>query len=188
MNRKKGDRRGPSLRTQRLRLTWLLAPPFLFLATPSKELMVTGAAFCAVGLLLRALAAGSIHKERTLATGGLYGHLRHPLYLGSALLGLGLSLAGGRWWFPLVFAGLFGWLYRRTVKVEEEHLALLFGDSYEEYRREVPAFWPRLRRPFSLPSSPGFTFRLYFRNKEWQAMLGTALGFAILWARMLLFG
>jgi hypothetical protein len=187
MIREQADRKGPTLRTQRLTLTWLLAPPFLFLARPSGDFLVAGAALSAMGLLLRGLAAGSIHKDRSLASGGVYGHLRHPLYLGSFLLGLGFSLAGGRWWFPVVFASLFIWVYRRTVKVEERELRLRFGDPYEEYRRETPAFWPRIRRRLSIQPSPGFTFRLYRRNKEWQAMVGTALGFAILWAKMVFF-
>jgi hypothetical protein len=166
----------------------LLAFPFLYLSRPSPRTLLLGALISLSGLLLRALAAGSIHKDRELATGGPYNRLRHPLYLGSFLLGLGLALAGRRWWFPILFLGLFVWLYRRTIQAEEAVLMRRFGEDYESYRRQVPAFAPRFR-PF-VPSnpSPGFRFWLYLRNKEWQTALGALVGYGILWVSMSLLG
>lgn len=137
-----------------------------------------------MGLLLRASAAGAIHKDRELATGGPYGHLRHPLYLGSFLLGLGLSLAGGRWWLPVIFVVLFFWLYRRTLLVEESDLLSRFGNDYEAYMREVPAFFPRIRAFPKRSDAPSFRFERFRRNREWQASLGAAIGFGLLWLRM----
>ena len=179
---------GPTFRTQRLRLAWLLALPFLYLSRPSPRMLLLGVLFSLPGLLLRARAAGSIEKDRELATGGPYNRLRHPLFLGSFLLGLGLALAGGRGWFPILFSGLFVWLYHRTIRAEEAELMRRFGGDYEAYRKEVPAFVPRFR-PFISPNpSPGFRFRLYRRNKEWQAALGALIGFGLLWAKMSLLG
>jgi hypothetical protein len=187
---------GPTLRVQRLRLVWFLALPFVLLANPSRGLLLVGGGVSLCGLLLRAAAAASIHKERSLAVGGPYAHLRHPLYLGSFLVGLGLAVAGGRWLFPPVFVALFLRVYGRAIHVEEQTLALLFGDSYRHYRGEVPAFIPRLRAYRPPPgggpgeagalsvSGPGL--RLYLRNKEWQAALGTAAGFGLLWAKAVL--
>jgi len=123
-----------------------------------------------------------------LASGGPYGHLRHPLFLGSFFLGLGLSLAGGRWWIPILFIGLFVWLYRRTILAEEAELLRRFGKDYEIYRLEVPALIPR-RLAFPTGSVPvGFRFELFCRNREWQASLGAALGYGLLWGRMYLLG
>jgi len=169
-------------------LAWFLALPFLYLSRPSPRTLLLGALISLFGLLLRALAAGSIHKDRELATGGPYSRLRHPLYLGSFLLGLGLALAGGRGWFPILFLGLFVWIYRRTIQAEEAELMLRFGEDFVSYRRQVPAFAPRFR-PFVPPNpSPGFRFWLYRRNKEWQAALGALVGYGILWVRISLLG
>lgn len=180
-------------RGRRVRSAWLLVLPFALLANPSPGLLAVGGAVSLFGLLLRAAAAGSIHKERSLALGGPYAHLRHPLYLGSFLTGLGLVLAGGRWFFPPLFLALFLWVYGRAVRMEDRTLDLLFGESFRHYRSEVPAFIPRLRRyrptacdgvgyagPVSF-SGPGLG--LYLLNKEWKAALGTLVGFGLLWAK-----
>jgi hypothetical protein len=179
-----GGSNGPSLRSQRLRMTWLLVFPFLFLSRPSPRVLLVGALISLAGLLLRGLAAGFIHKDRELATGGPYDRLRHPLYVGSFLLGLGLALAGGRWWLPVIFSGLFTWLYSRAVRAEEKEMELRFGEQYEAYREQVSAVIPRLGRSSTHAPSLGFRFRLYRRNKEWQAALGALVGYGLLWVRM----
>jgi protein-S-isoprenylcysteine O-methyltransferase Ste14 len=176
------DLRAPTLRTQRLRLVWLLALPFLYMSLPHPRTLLLGLPFSLSGILLRSWAAGSIQKDRELATGGPYGHLRHPLYLGSFLLGFGLSLAGGRWWFPLLFSALFIWVYRRTVLAEEAELTRRFGEGHESYLRQVPSFLPSFGGHEA--PGPGFSFPLYRRNKEWQAALGALVGYGLLWMRM----
>lgn len=178
-----GEMERPTLRRERLKWAWLLALPFLYFAVPSPPLLLTGALLSLLGLLLRASAAGSIHKDRELATGGPYHRLRHPLYVGSFFVGFGLALAGGRWWFLPLFFVLFLWLYSRTIRAEEERLTRHFGEAYEIYRRRVPAFLPRLRASPPAHSSPGFRWELYARNREWQAALGTAAAYGLLWIR-----
>jgi hypothetical protein len=189
---------GPTLRVQRLRLVWFLALPFVLLANPSRGLLLVGGGVSLCGLLLRAAAAASIHKERSLAVGGPYAHLRHPLYLGSFLTGLGLALAGGRWFFLPVLLALFLPVYGRAVRTEERTLELLFGEPYRRYRGEVPALIPRFRRysppggggvgEEALVSTTGPGLGLYLRNKEWQAALGAVAGFGLLWAKAALLG
>lgn len=179
---------GSSFRTERLRGAWLLALPFLFLSKPTPALLLVGGLISLMGLLLRVVAAGSILKDERLADGGVYARLRHPLYVGSFLLGLGLSVAGGRWWFPLAFSALFGWIYSLTIRAEENELELRFGEIFRSYRAKVPAYFPRFRPYHSVDPSQGFRVGLYLRNKEWQAALGAGVGYAVLMARMILLG
>ena len=185
-------------RAWRVRLTWALALPFILLAQPSPELLALGGALSLAGLALRAAAAGSIQKDRSLAAGGPYAHVRHPLYVGTFFTGLGLALAGGRWFLPPAFLGLFLWVYGRSIRQENGKLEWLFGESYRHYRREVPAFIPRLR-PYRPPApgegqgpdlvcTEGPSLGLYVRNKEWKAVLGTAAGFGLLWVKAVLLG
>jgi len=169
-------------------MAWLLALPYLYFSEPSTEHLLVGGLISFSGLLLRAWAAGSIHKDRELATEGLYARVRHPLYSGSFLLGLGFALAGGRWWIAALFAGLFAWVYRRTIRAEEEWLVLRFGEAYRDYRSRTPAWLPQLRHPGPFNPDSGFRLRLLLRNKEWQAWLGAAMGFGLLWAKMYLMG
>ena len=169
-----------------MRWAWLLALPFLFLSRPTSPLLLAGIFISLPGLLLRAAAAGSILKDERLADGGVYARMRHPLYVGSFLLGLGLSVAGGRWWFPLAFSALFGWTYSLTIRAEETHLELRFGEAFQRYRNAVPAFFPRPRLYRSDDPSPGFRISVYLRNREWEAALGAGLGYAALFGRMVL--
>ena len=181
---KTGSPRGPTLRSQRLRLTWLLAFPFLYLSRPSAGVLLAGALISLSGLCLRARAAGFILKDRELARGGPYGRLRHPLYLGTFLIGAGFSVAGGIWWFLVGYAGLFVWMSRRTIRAEEAYLVRRFGEDYESYRDRVPSLVPRFGRHSGGTHPQYFRCRLYRRNKEWQAALGTLIGYLLLWARM----
>ena len=181
-------RKGLTLRTQRLKLAWLLALPFLLVSNPTLHPLLAGAILSVMGLLVRGAAAGCILKDQVLSTGGPYGLVRHPLYLGSFLVGLGLATAGGRWWLIPLYLGLFVLLYRGTVVKEEEELARLFGEGYEAYRRRVPAFLPRLRGGATISAPPVFCLSLYFRNKEWEAALGTVMAYGLLWLKMSLMG
>src|SRR4029450_7063839 len=80
-----------------------------------------------------------------LVVGGLYRHVRNPMYLAVVAVIVGQALMLGR---PVLFA------YAATVWAagagfvqwyEEPTLARTFGTSYENYRRAVPAWRPRLR-------------------------------------------
>jgi len=84
-------------------------------------------------------------EEGRMVDSAIYGILRHPVYAGVIHLGLGLGLLNGNW-FALAFGlfmplGLTIWLRL----VEEKELLERFGAGYAEYRKRVPAFWPRPR-------------------------------------------
>lgn len=173
----------------RTKSAWLLVVPFLFLSSPTPGTLGGGAALAALGLLLRAWAAGTIRKDEELTTTGPYARLRHPLYVGSFLIGTGLGIAGGHWIWPALVAGFFAVIYRRTIAEERGRLTGLFGASYVEYAASVPALLPRLtpyRTPAAVP--PGFAWARYLRNREWEASLGAVAAFAVLMIKMLLDG
>ena len=177
------------LRRFRLRAVWLLIIPFYVFATPSTNLLWWGAGVSAAGLSLRAWAAGCIRKDRELATTGPYAHTRNPLYLGSFMLGAGVTLAGGRWVFGVAFLVFFLLVYRATVRREATELEARFGESYRAYAAQVPTVLPRITRYRAKGSdSPqgGFSRARYLRNREWEAALGAAAAFGLLaWKLML---
>lgn len=176
------------MRKLRLKTVWLLVVPFLWFARPIPASLTVGVGLAAVGLLIRALAAGHIHKDRQLTTTGPYARTRNPLYLGSFLLGLGVTVAGGRWEFVALFVAFFGLVYVRTMRDEARLLEDLFGEAYRDYVRHVPAFLPRLTRyragGVDGSDVPAFSLARWRRNREYEALLGAALGFAVLLVRM----
>jgi len=175
-----------SLRWLRLRAVWILAVPFLVLARPTPELLMAGGVLAAAGLALRAWAAGHIRKDRELSVGGPYAHTRNPLYVGSFLIGVGVVVAGGRWWFVALFALVFIFLYGRTIRGEASLLEELFGEEYRRYARHVPLVVPRLGawRPDGATAAK-FDLRRWRQNREYEALAGTLAGFAVLTAKML---
>ena len=97
--------------------------------------------FVVEGLAHRALVAPT---ER-LVVGGLYRHVRNPMYLAvvAAIAGQALLL----WQAVLVpYAAIVAVAFVVFVLgYEQPSLQRQFGSQYEAYRRAVPAWWPRLR-------------------------------------------
>jgi protein-S-isoprenylcysteine O-methyltransferase Ste14 len=119
------------------------------------------------GLLARILAVGctpagtsgrNTKKQyaRSLNTTGIYSVVRHPLYLGNYLIGLGAALVTLRWWLPVIYTLAFWIYYERIMAAEEEFLDKKFGIKFDRWASKTPAFVPRLSRwrparyPFSL--------------------------------------
>ena len=79
-----------------------------------------------------------------LVVGGLYRHVRNPMYVAVAATIVGQALVLGR---PALL--LYALAFMATVAAfvrfyEEPVLSERFGDEYEAYRRAVPGWRPRL--------------------------------------------
>jgi protein-S-isoprenylcysteine O-methyltransferase Ste14 len=119
------------------------------------------AAIAGWALVLASLAAWLVAARGTRAayaagqfpSSGLFALVRHPIYAVFIFVqspGLILWLWG---WPSLVLPFAAFGLSRWAVRREEARLCEYFGPLYEEYRRRVPALFPRLRhRP---PPPPG---------------------------------
>jgi len=55
-------------------------------------------------------------------------------------MGLGFTIASGRWWLAIIFVALFLGIYLPVMRVESATLAQLFGESFREYAKAVPVF------------------------------------------------
>jgi protein-S-isoprenylcysteine O-methyltransferase Ste14 len=144
-------------------------------------MLVIGASISILGLAIRAWASGHIRKNAQLATSGPYAFTRNPLYLGSFLLGLGFTIASGRWLLGVLFAALFLGIYLPVMRVESSTMAELFGKDFEVYKRSVPLFFPRLT-PFRENESAANRFdgTLYLRYREYRAALGLVVAWGLL--------
>jgi protein-S-isoprenylcysteine O-methyltransferase Ste14 len=80
-----------------------------------------------------------------LVVGGMYRHVRNPMYLAVSGVILGQALLLGRSEL-LVYAALFLATTAAFVRwYEEPTLQRRYGAEYVAYRRSVPGWWPRLR-------------------------------------------
>ena len=60
--------------------------------------------------------------------------------------------------------------------------------ALREYARQVPRMFPRIRRRSSGTAGGGFSFDLYVKHREYNALLGTAAMAAALVVKMMLVG
>ena len=88
---------------------------------------------------------GERREQPAVITKGVFGVVRHPVYLSEILLYLGLlsfsvSLAAACVW-------AIGILFLHAISRYEERLLLArFGAEYERYQQQVPMWIPRLRK------------------------------------------
>lgn len=90
-----------------------------------------------------------------LITTGPFAHVRNPLYVGNMLMYAGVGVMSMAL-FPWLLIGACLWFYMQYALIisrEEEYLVGHFGAAYEEYRRHVPRFLPRLR-PYRTDAPP----------------------------------
>lgn len=156
-------------RVARLRVPGLfvLIGTFAWLARPSAASLAWGVPVSLLGLAIRAWAAGHLAKNQQLAQSGPYAFTRNPLYIGTLVIALGMVIAARNIWLAFIFAAVFLLIYLPVIELEEQHLRHLFP-GYAAYADQVPALWPR----FSASGSGRFEPRLYWKNQEYQALLG----------------
>jgi protein-S-isoprenylcysteine O-methyltransferase Ste14 len=169
----------------RVPLGFLFAVLYFWLARPSWRSLMLGAMVVAPGLLIRALASGHVRKNEALATSGPYAYTRNPLYLGSLLIGLGFAAAARSWWVGAALVAMFVAIYLPVIRDEEAFLRQTFPE-FDEYARRVPRMLPRLTRaPSALSEVPArFSFELYLKHREYNALLGAVAMTAALIVKM----
>jgi protein-S-isoprenylcysteine O-methyltransferase Ste14 len=84
-----------------------------------------------------------LYESHRLVESGPFRYARHPMYLGAILAAFG-ALLMFRTWTMLVFAPLMLAVEFRARR-EESLLASEFGESWEAYTKQVPAWIPRIR-------------------------------------------
>lgn len=170
-------------RVARLRVTagFVMVAAFAWFARPTAVSLAIGLPLSACGLALRAWAAGHLAKDRRLAQSGPYAFTRNPLYLGTLITALGLAAAGRSIGLAFLFTALFVLVYLPAIELEEQHLAEILP-GYQLFAQRVPLLIPRW--PCDL-GPDAFSPALYKKNREYQALLGWALGAAWLVVRAL---
>ncbi len=170
-------------RRVRVPLGFAFAILYFWLARPTVQSILLGAALVIPGLLVRAVASGQLQKNEQLATAGPYAYTRNPLYLGSLILSIGFALAARSWWIIAGILILFFAIYLPVIRGEEVFLRERFP-QFEDYARRVPRLFPRVSA--SGKSSGAFSWDLYMKHREYNATLGAAALLVALVAKMLL--
>lgn len=173
----------------RVRIGYPLAVVVLWLSRPDPHSILAGAGIGIIGLIIRAYAAGYLHKQSILATTGPYAYTRNPLYFGSSIMAVGAAVAMNSIASASLLLVYFTLVYTLVMRREELELRGLHGSTFEAYAQSVPLFFPRLSpvkqsTVSTLAQSEiqtrGFSFAQYRKNHEHQALLGFLLLLVVL--------
>jgi protein-S-isoprenylcysteine O-methyltransferase Ste14 len=169
---------------QRYRVTagFLAGLVFLYVSRPTVGLFLTGMLVSFSGIGIRFWAAGHLRKAQELTTSGPYRHTRNPLYVGSFLMLLGYTIAGGNWIAGIIVLALFMAFYVPTVYREELELRNGFAEEFDRYAAQVPRFIPRLT-PY-LGSSASFRLHQLKLNREYNSLIGCILGYLMIYIKL----
>lgn len=135
-----------------------------------------GFAIVLTGFLFRISARGYKWERsgngKNLITDGPYSLLRHPMYFGTLLIGIGVILVLFAWWTFPIFLAVFLLIYIPQIRKEEALLSERFKSQYESYFAETPRYFPKL----SALCRPGVRGRLFFKlpwvKKELPSLIG----------------
>ena len=104
-----------------------------WVAVPGHQRVLAGFGIAIAGQLFRIFAAGTIFKNRELASSGAYALVRHPLYLGNILILGGFALACGSPVVTIVIAVFFLVWYPPAIKYEDAKLERIFEDEWRNW-------------------------------------------------------
>lgn len=126
----------------------LLASPYPLLGLVLLIPGVVGMALCVGSFFLQGRGTPAPHDPPArLVTSGPYAYCRNPMLAAQITAGLGEAILLRAWLMLPVLALLFLAVHLRVKWTEEPNLIERFGEEYEEYRRRVPMWIPRLPRP-----------------------------------------
>lgn len=153
----------------RVPLGFVCAAVALVFVQPTLTSWWRGLMVCTLGELLRVWAAGHLQKGSEITRSGPYRFLRHPLYMGSTLLGIGFAVASNSLPVAILTVAYLSTTLFLAMRSEEAALDAKFAGAYSDYRagRAKP-----VERPFS--------WRRVAANHEYRAVLGLIAVFTFL--------
>jgi protein-S-isoprenylcysteine O-methyltransferase Ste14 len=118
-----------------------IVPPLV--RKPIGVVLLCVAAYCAWSGL--SIVFGEVRETPSVIRKGVFGVVRHPIYLSEVLLYLGLFLIHMSMAAGVVWLGASVFLYYLS-RYEERLLLERFGEDYRVYIRDIGMWIPRLRR------------------------------------------
>lgn len=158
-----------ALARRRVPLGFVCGAAALWLARPTVRSLAIGGLIAILGEAFRFWAAGHLERGSEVTRSGPYRLTCHPLYAGSALVGVGIAVAAARLSVTALVAAYLASTLMPAIRTEEAGMRAAFGDQYIAYleSRALP-----VDRPFSMARA--------VKNKEYRAVTGLAIAWATL--------
>lgn len=167
----------------RVNLATALVVPAAILARPSVRSIEQYVVLILLGVALRTWARGYLERQDYVTQAGPYARVRHPLYVGSYLIGLGFAAMCRSPLVVALYTAGFLVMYVPKAIREEQHLRRVHGPDYDQYAAVVPAILPRFTRPsLDTPASRArWAWRRVMRHREWKTWIGVVAGLGAMW-------
>ncbi len=143
----------------RVPLGFVTSAIVIWLATPTWRTWTAGLGVALAGEAFRLWAAGHLEKSREVTRSGPYRLTRHPLYVGSSIIVVGVVVAANSAVVAAIAAIYMGATIAAAIRTEEAFLRGAFGPTYDEYR---------VRR--AEPMRRDFSWTRAMRNREHRAV------------------
>jgi steroid 5-alpha reductase family enzyme len=157
----------------RVSLGFACAALAVYLARPTPRSLAAGLLVALAGEGVRLWASGHIDKGREITRSGPYQFVRHPLYLGSTIIGLGFIIAAQSVAAGAIVLVYLGVTLVAAMRTEEATLDARFAGEYSAYREGRVA---AVDRPFSIAR--------VVANREPRTVLGLLAGWGLLYWRL----
>ena len=135
---------------------FVLSIPIINFSIPLFHLLISipfilmGAWFGIVSVKLTTLKVAETHRTEKIVSTKIYSVIRHPQYFGGILAHIGISFLLSSF-FSLLITPVIILLNFLVAWKEEKELVKEFGKIYEDYKKNVPMFVPKLRKQKLLP-------------------------------------
>lgn len=159
----------PFLARRRVLIGFIAGLAAIWLSRPTRQTLLIGAIVAVLGEAIRIWAAGHLEKGREVTSSGPYRFTRHPLYLGSTIIGAGLAIASASVIVAVLVALYLAVTLSAAIATEEAHLTEKFGGAYPAYR-DGRATGEHRR----------FSAARAMKNREYRAVIGLLTVLALL--------
>lgn len=125
--------------------------PIINLSIPLMHLKISipfiliGAWFGIGSVKETSLKVAETHRAEKVVSSGLYSVIRHPQYFGGILAHIGICFLLSSF-YSLITTPIVILLNFLISWKEEKELIKEFGNEYEDYKKKVPMFLPKLRK------------------------------------------
>lgn len=146
----KVENRIPKLFIRIFILSTFIAPPLALPFTKGPKIVIPTPIALTLGILLLGInfiikitaqkqigTIPALRRKSNLVTAGIYGIVRHPLYLSNGLLAMGMA-ALFRSMYALMFSVPYFLSYLLIIYFEEKDLLGKYGEEYKGYKKKVP--------------------------------------------------
>lgn len=156
----------------RVSLGFACAVLTFWLARPTLWSVAAGFGVAVLGEALRFWASGHIEKGREVTRTGPYQFVRHPLYLGSTIMGAGFMIAAQSLVVVLIGSSYLLATLLAAMRTEEATLDARFAGEYSAYRAGTAA-----------PVARAFSLARVRANREYRAVIGLIVGMALMYMK-----